>query len=363
MTAAQTNDEHSTLLTEVVSSLLEDRSTPEDVRRAESAGGFAPDLWRALAEAGLPWVSVPEDAGGSGGTLRDALAMQRLFGRFAAPVPVAETGLLGGWLQAAARMTSLPAPTTAALSAGQVTAVPEQGGLRLTGVLRRVPFGRHCMRLAVLLDDGTVGAVPLEGLHIVPGTNLAGEPRDTVHLDGLLLPAEATGRPSDDVTCEAFLLRARMARVLAMAGAMERVLDLTVRYANEREQFGRRIGRFQAVQAHIVKVAEETACARISADVAAEALASGSPDAPAWVAMAAVTAADAARIVTAGAHQVHGAIGMTDEYPLGLFSRRLWAWRSEYGSERYWRRRVGDRLVRAGADQVWPLLTSGLARS
>ncbi len=363
MTTTETNEEHSALLDEVVSAILGDRSTHEDVRRAESAGGFAPDLWHALEETGLPWVSVPEESGGSGGTLRDALAVQRLFGYHAAPVPVAETGLLGGWLQASAGMAVLPVPTTAALGVGQVTAVPEQGGSRLTGVVRRVPFGRHCARLVLLLDDGTVAAVPLEGLEIVPGANLAGEPRDTVHLDGVLLPAEATGRPSDDVTCEAFLLRGRMARVLAMAGAMERVLDLTVRYANEREQFGRRIGRFQAVQNHVVKVAEETACARISADAAAEALASGSPDAPVWVAMAAVAAADAARVVTAGAHQVHGAIGMTDEYPLGLFSRRLWAWRNEYGSERYWRRRVGDRVVQAGADQLWPLLTSGLARS
>lgn len=363
MTTTQMDDEHSTLLAEVLTSVLEDLSTHEDVRRAESAAGFSPELWRALAETGLPWVSVPEEAGGSGGTLRDALAMQRLLGRFAAPVPAAETGLLGGWLQAAAGIPVLPVPTTAARSVGQVTAEPEQGGLRLGGVLQRVPFGRHCVTLAVLLDDGTVGAVPLEGLRIVPGTNLAGEPRDTVHLDGVLLPAEATGRPTDDVTSEAFLIRARMARVLAMAGAMERVLDLTVRYANEREQFGRRIGRFQAVQAHIVKVAEETACARMSADVAAEALASGSPEAPAWLAMAAVTAADAARVVTSGAHQVHGAIGMTDEYPLGIFTRRLWAWRNEYGSERYWRRRVGDRLVHAGADQVWPTLASGLARS
>jgi acyl-CoA dehydrogenase len=363
MTTTQPNEEHATLLAEVVSSLLEDRSTPEDVRRAEAAGGFAPDLWQALAETGLPWVSVPEESGGSGGTLRDALAMQRLFGRFAAPVPVAETGLLAGWLQAAAGITVLPALTTAAMSVGQVTAGPERDGLRLTGTLRRVPFGRHCVRLVLLLDDGTVAAVPLEGLEIVPGTNLAGEPRDTVHLGGVLLPSELTGRPTAEVSSEAFLLRARMARVLAMAGAMERVLDLTVRYANEREQFGRRIGRFQAVQAHIVKVAEETACARISADVAAEGLASGLSDAPSWVAMAAVTAADAARVVTAAAHQVHGAIGMTDEYPLGLFSRRLWSWRNEYGSERYWRRRVGDRLLDSGADQVWPLMTSGLVRS
>lgn len=363
MTTTETDAEHAALLIEVVSTLLEDRSTPDDVRRAEAAGGFAPDLWRALEDAGLPWVSVPEEAGGSGGTLRDALAIQRLFGRHAAPVPMAETGLLGGWLQASAGLTVLPEPTTAALGAGQVTAVPEQGGLRLTGDVRRVPYGRHCARLVLLLDDGTVVAVPLEGLDVVAGTNLAGEPRDTVRLAGVLLPAEATGRPAGDVTDEAFLLRARMARVLAMAGAMEQVLDLTVRYANEREQFGRRIGRFQAVQAHIVKVAEETACARISADAAAEALAAGSPDAPAWVAMAAVTAADAARVVTGGAHQVHGAIGMTSEYPLGLFTRRLWAWRNEYGSERYWRRRVGDRLVDAGADQIWPLLTSGLARS
>jgi len=144
---------------------------------------------------------------------------------------------------------------------------------------------------------------------------------------------------------------------------MERVLELTTRYAVEREQFGRPIARFQAVQNHLVRVAEETACARVSSDVAAAALAAGQPQAADWTAMASVTVSGAARVVSAGAHQVHGAMGMTREYPLALFTRRLWSWRAEYGSERAWQRLVGRTVAARRAEEYWPLVASGLAAS
>lgn len=363
MSPTSSAEQDSALLHNLVVPVLEDHSTLDDVRRAEDEGGFAPALWRAFADTGLLWVSVPEESGGSGGSLHDAFALLRLLGRYAAPVPFAETGVLAGWLFAAGQLPVPKVPATAAVAAGRVAVTRSGGAAILTGALDRVPYARHCGRLALLLDDGAVSSIDLGQAEVTPGTNLAGEPRDTVMLAGLRVEDDATGRPAADVDAEMFLLRAKLSRVLAMTGAMERVLELTTRYVNERQQFGRPIGRFQSVQAHVVRVAEETACARMSAEVAARAFADGDPGASAWVAMAAVAAADAARVVTAGAHQVHGAMGMTREYPLALFTRRLWAWRGEHGSERYWRRRVGEQVASAGADRLWPLLTTGLVQS
>jgi alkylation response protein AidB-like acyl-CoA dehydrogenase len=76
------------------------------------------------------------------------------------------------------------------------------------------------------------------------------------------------------------------------------------------------------------------------------------------VAAAKVVAGEAVDVVTACCHQVHGAIGMTQEYALQHWSRRLWSWRDEFGSTPYWRRRVGENMLRAGADGLWPALAA-----
>ena len=60
------------------------------------------------------------------------------------------------------------------------------------------------------------------------------------------------------------------------------------------------------------------------------------------------------------AHQAHGAMGMTKEYELGQLTRRLWSWRDEFGSERWWGRELGRQLAGAGADELWPRISTGL---
>jgi acyl-CoA dehydrogenase len=75
-----------------------------------------------------------------------------------------------------------------------------------------------------------------------------------------------------------------------------------------------------------------------------------------------VVAGQAATVAAAASHQAHGAMGMTREYELGQLTRRLWSWRDEYGSERYWSRTLGRQLIDAGADGLWPAIAVG-ARS
>jgi acyl-CoA dehydrogenase len=140
-----------------------------------------------------------------------------------------------------------------------------------------------------------------------------------------------------------------------MAGALERMYELTIAYTAERQQFGRPVARFQLVQAHLVHLAQDTALLGLAADAAARAAESG--EAAFEIAAAQVLACSAATSATRVAHQAHGAMGMTREYPLHHFSRRLWSWRREFGREHDWRVDVGRQATRATANGLYPLVT------
>jgi acyl-CoA dehydrogenase len=348
------------LLTEVATDLFGDLCPPETVRAAEETG-WAGELWNALAAAGFPLVSVPEEAGGSGGSVADACAVLQVAGRFAAPVPLAETGLLAGWALAAAGLTLPAGPATVAVGRPDdtVALTGGPGGWRVAGRLHRVPWAGEAERVVVLARRGSerfVLSVPAPG--VTPGRNLAGEPRGTVALDDLALDDDAVAPAPAHVTDEAVALRGALARAALIAGALARVSELTVRYTHEREQFGRPVARFQAVQHHLVRIAEEAQAAGMAATVAAR---TADPDPQFFdVAAAKVVAGEAATAVAKAAHQAHGAIGMTKEYELGQLTRRLWAWRDEFGGERHWSTRLGLHVAGLGADGLWPRLTTGL---
>ena len=114
-----------------------------------------------------------------------------------------------------------------------------------------------------------------------------------------------------------------------MAGAMERALDTAVTYAGERKQFGRPIGKFQAVQQNLAVLAGQMAAPAPRPMPAIEALSRDDPDREFLIAIAKTRVGDAATLASEIAHQVHGAIGFTKEYSLQLSTRRLWSWREE----------------------------------
>ncbi|HET9664840.1 MAG TPA: acyl-CoA dehydrogenase family protein, partial [Burkholderiales bacterium] len=136
-----------------------------------------------------------------------------------------------------------------------------------------------------------------------------------------------------------------------------RALELAVHYAQERVQFGRRIGQFQAVQQELARFAAEVAAAVAAALSAAGAMERGS-DVTLAVASAKIRTAEAARAGALIAHQVHGAIGVTDEYPLHHATLRLWSWREEFGNEAEWAATLGGLMQKRGADGLWPALTT-----
>jgi len=339
------------VLVDTVDRLLAEACTFAVVERAD-AEGWCAAAWDPLAQAGFPWISVPEDAGGPGGTLADALAVLRAVGRHAAPVPVAETGVLAGWLAA-----SVGFP----VGSGPATVVPDPGALRVAAGRVEgeavVAWAHRAARILALVPTSSawlvVAATP-DQLDITSRSNLAGEPRDRVRFAVDLADLEHATAPAG-VDGRALRCRGALTRVAMAAGALDRLGELTVDYAHARQQFGRPIAAFQAVQHHLVSVAEAAARAAMAADVAGRELARGPADVA--VAAAKVVADEAAVEATRAAHQVHGAMGVTREYPLHHMSRRLWAWRHEYGDARSWRRVLGAGLVAGGADELFPTIT------
>ncbi|MPZ00887.1 MAG: acyl-CoA dehydrogenase [Actinophytocola sp.] len=344
---------------EAATSILQDHSTPETVRRVEHRG-WNEELWSVLAESGFTTISVPETAGGSGGDIADACVVIKAVGQFAAAVPVVETALLAGWALAAAglELPIGPATTGVGQSADTTELRKTAQGWRLSGRLHRVPWAHQAERLVLIVPvDGVdhVVSVRAPELEILPGRNLAGETRDTVVFDDV--PAEAVAPAPPGVSVEALRLRGALGRAVATAGALARVADLTVQYTAAREQFGRPLARFQAVQRHIVRIAERTQAAGMAADTAAL---NADPDPDFFdVAAAKIIAGESGSTAAAAAHQAHGAIGMTKEYELGQLTRRLWTWRDEFGSESYWSRLLGQQVVMDGASELWPRLSTG----
>ena len=321
--------------------------------------GWSPGLWLIVEEAQLPLVSIAEEAGGAGGTLSDLAAVLRIAGRYAAPIPLAETAL-AGWMLASCGLPVASGPLACGPVHGEtVTARPRGAQWILSGSLRRVPWARIAQRLVVLVDGPTgamVTCVDPKLCRVSPGRNLAGEPRDDVVLDDVIVAENLVAPAAPGVDHAALRLRGALARSLLMAGALERALELAVRYSTERTQFGRKIGQFQAIQQELARFAGEVAAAVAAALSAAGALERGA-DALLAVASAKIRTAQAAHEGSLIAHQVHGAIGVTDEYALHHSTLRLWAWREEFGNEAAWAAELGRAITTAGADRLWPLLT------
>jgi len=142
-----------------------------------------------------------------------------------------------------------------------------------------------------------------------------------------------------------------------MAGAIERILDQTLAYSAERMQFGRPLSKFQAIQHHIAELGCEAGAVATIAAHAFERADQGHADLA--IAAAKIRAGLAAGKAASLAHAVHGAIGFTYEHTLQYATRRLWSWRSEYGSHGWWSLRLGRAVCAQGPDSWWPIATSG----
>ena len=333
------------LLRETATRLFADLCQPAASRDAET-GAWPAALWTAVEDAGLPRALVPESAGGSGVAFDDASVILRAAGFHALPLPLPET-MLAGWLLARAGVPVPDGPLTVAFGDG-LTVSPDG---TLTGHAPRVPWTRAATRIVAMDAAGRVALISRGACTIEPGENVAREPRDVVRFNCV---AETVGDARLDLTS----LRAVGAamRSQQIAGALERIAAMTVRYAQDRVQFGRALGKFQAVQQNLAVLAGETAAAVAAADMASEAVGETVRLLP--IAAGKARCGEAAGKGAAIAHQVHGAIGFTHEHALHFLTKRLWSWRDEFGNETVWNLLLGRYMAKAGADRYWAELTA-----
>jgi acyl-CoA dehydrogenase len=289
---------------------------------ASEAGRFSESLREVLAENGFFELAMRD----SGFALADAFAVLRVAGQHAVPLPLAEIMLANRWLNQADEVATV--------------------GLGIGEVIADAPWARSAQVVLGIAHSGASAIVVRNGA-VTEGANLAGESRDAVAV-----------RDPADLDCgeDACYELLALARVAQTAGSLERILELCLSYANEREQFGRPIAKFQAVQHNLAVLAAEVAAAVRAGDAAVAAL--GGPRQRLEIAAAKARVGEAAGVVAEIAHQVHGAMGFTHEHQLHHFTRRAWAWRDEFGNDGYWRRQLGTQLAVIGADGVWDFIAT-----
>jgi len=317
------------LLFESIDRFLAGCSTPAVVRGVERGQGAAA-LWAEVESSGYAELLVDEAAGGAGLGLREAFSLWLACGRHALPVPLAHTA----WVRAVLPLAGVAAPSGPMTLAAQCSR-DEQGAWRC----QNVPFG-------LVADWVLVGDA--QGAALLPVAR--GERRPNGVHGSLQAHIRWSARPEGALPlpgpCDLLPAGALMTATL-MAGALQRVLEATVGYANDRAQFGKSIGKFQAVQQQLSVMAEQVFAARMAAEIGCAG--DGIVPHPLRAAVAKARASEAAEKVVAIAHAVHGAIGVTAEYDLQLHTRRLQEWRSDFGSQGYWHMQLGQALLAASA--------------
>lgn len=331
-----------------------------DARERVETGAFEARLWQLVVDAGFPLALAAEATGGSGQTWSAVAPILHGIGYWQVPLPLAETMVAALLLSSAG--LEVPAGPIALIEQGQGNDLHiggSAGPLVLSGTALHVAWARHAPT-ALLSLPGRLALIDLRarGVACSAAVDAAGMPSDTLRFDRAACLAQA---PAGALPPQPVWLLGALARSLMMVGALESALEQALRYAGERVQFGRPIGSNQAVQQPLALSAGDVAAARTAALAAAADAPSSArvdtPEAAFSIAVAKVRCGEAATHACAIAHQVHGAIGFTREHALHFATRRLWAWREQFGSDAWWAARLGALAIRAGGQRFWPSLT------
>jgi alkylation response protein AidB-like acyl-CoA dehydrogenase len=323
--------------------LLADVCTPARVRAIE-AGGATAALWSSIEDSGFLDTLVPEAAGGAGLRLADAFALFAVEGRHAVPLPIAHTMLARALL--ARDGVDVPRGAIAIAIQSQVGA---DGAIACPAT----PYG--------LVADAVVVASG-EGWRVLP-TATAERRASGVH-GSLRADLRWPAAPGDAILGKrpaAWRDAGAAASAALLAGALHRVLELTVAFANDRVQFGRSIGKFQAIQHQLAVMAEHVLAAHMAAEIGCSG--DGPLPLPLRAALAKARASEAAALAAPMAHAVHGAIGITAELDLQLYTRRLHELRADFGAETHWNRVLGRALLDADAAFALDFMRSALLPS
>ena len=371
-------EQHQIDLADTARRFFEARSAISAVRAWEdSEAGFAPELWAEMATLGWLRLGHPESAGGVGGGALELSVIYQAMGRTLAPVPHLESAVIGAGVLAAADTpvardllepimdgTSIITPALAEEDTGfgpeSITmpgTLEADGALRLAGskilvgyansasqlivAARTAPPSEAASGITLALVDSAAPGVELTRL-----PNLAGYPLYATTFDSVRVgPQALLGRAHAGwELLEPVLDRAAVLRAAQIQGAAERLLELSVDYAEHRSQFGEAIGRYQSVQYLCSDVAINSHLTSLMVRYAAGLLDAGLPAAKA-VSQAKAQASLTARLAPERAHAVHAGIAFILDCDVQLFTRRCRHWELDIGDERYHRERIADALA------------------
>jgi alkylation response protein AidB-like acyl-CoA dehydrogenase len=293
-----------------------------------------PDLWQEIVELGWLGLALPESYGGVGGDFLDACLIAEELGRAGVATPFAATAAtvstitrIGTEEQRQEWLPGIVAGRAIAYAESGLTARPSDDGYVLNGRALFVPFAKAASDLlvvfssggpaAALVDRGTSG-ITEDRIDVV-----GNEPVHTVTFDAVSVAAQRV-LPEGQSAVDAMTAHATVLTCAEMVGGAQAVLDMTVDYAGQRRQFDKPIGAFQAVQHHCANMAIDVLGSRFATYEAAWRLGTGT-DARMEVSTAKAVVSDAYQRVCALGHQVHGAIGFTEEHGLHRYARHATA--------------------------------------
>ena len=335
MTAAQDRSESLRMIRDSAAGIAPRTGDFRRIRALRfTAPGFGKDVWRQMCEMGWPGLMVSEDLGGSGLGVQEFCALSEELGASLLPEPL---------IAAAFAATLLPADHLVSVLSGERIVLPawqekphsietvgatSLSGGKLNGRKVFVPMaaGADAFLVTVL---GGLALVDREaaGVHVLSASTQDGGNFATVTFDN----AAAEAIPGD---ASQAIEVAALATGAYLLGAMDRVFGITLEYLKTREQFGRKIGSFQALQHRSADLKIQLALTLATVNAAARTM-DDSPDArvrKAAVSRAKARASDAASLVTRGCIQLHGGIGYTDAADPGLFLRKMMVLAPMYGS-------------------------------
>jgi len=334
------------LIAEQLDRLLYAELTPEK-RKSVEEGQFDDALWRECEALGLTGALVSESAGGAGLSWTDINPSLLVIGKHAAPVPLGETLIANRLLSDA----GLEMVEGAVATGFDVLSLQTDGTVQ--GMAKCVSWTPVCPHTLLLAErEGRIhlclmrtGDLTLSALK-----TFSREPAADVTCNGVKPVAIAA--LAGDLSQTTVLAHFAILHTAQIAGALAYILPLCVEYANDRVQFGRAIAKFQAIQHALAQLASEVAASQAAAVFSCGKADTGAVEYGAMVGMS--RAGRAATLSAEIAHQVFGAIGFTDEHSLHYFTRRLWQWRSAAGSEQWWSEQLGEKIITAGGDALWP---------
>jgi alkylation response protein AidB-like acyl-CoA dehydrogenase len=345
-------------LRSAVREVLADRSDEATVRKlAESESGYDADLWARLGgELGVLGLAVPEELGGAGGTLVDQAVVAEEFGAALLPGPVLGTvGLaipalvaLGGDEILADLVEGTRTATLAWTEKGGAPDVTVADG-KLSGTIRQVVDGSADVLLVPVSGPDGLALYAVEGGERSRLSTLDQTRRQAaVTFDATEARLLASGEQAEKAIAHAL----RVGGVLLAAeqvGGAQKLLDLTLAYANTRLQFGRKIGSFQAVKHRIADMLVLVEHARSTAYHAAWAIQDGSDDPDLAVSIAQATCSENYERVTTDTVQMHGGIGFTWEHPTHLYLKRAFTDAALLGSAEQHRDRIAALVLDTAA--------------